>query len=91
MGPGSAWIAWLNEDYLGGMTNHVSELQLNNSVLRMAEENVISLLLWTTGHQEDFVTDDEYKKPRGFSDVSLLGSQTTNITWKVQGMFNIYI
>ncbi|KAI8578859.1 hypothetical protein K450DRAFT_156599, partial [Umbelopsis ramanniana AG] len=85
MGPGSAWIAWLNGDYLGGMTNHFYEFQLNDTVLRQAEENVILLLLWTTGHQEDFVTNDEYKQPRGFSDVSLLGSQTTEITWKIQG------
>jgi hypothetical protein len=85
MGDGSAWIAWLNGKYLGGETDIVKEFTLKNSDLEKSGDNVLSLLMWTTGHEEDWNVNDQYKTPRGFTEVSLTGSKKTPISWKVQG------
>lgn len=85
MGSGSAWVAWLNGQYLGGVTQDSNTFKLNSSVLQTGKENVLSLLMWTTGHEEDSSSGDEYKTPRGFSGVALEGAENTTITWKVQG------
>jgi hypothetical protein len=84
MGTGSAWVAWLNGEYLGGMTESSYNFKLNSSVLQVGKENVISLLMWTTGHDETG-ENDQYKSPRGFSGVALEGAENTTISWKVQG------
>ncbi|ORZ03961.1 glycoside hydrolase superfamily [Syncephalastrum racemosum] len=80
-GDGSAWVAWLNGKYLGGYdvgSQVFKDLDLTD------DDNVLSLLLWTTGHEEDGTKDDRFKSPRGFTKVETLGSNTT-ISWKVQG------
>lgn len=86
-GDGSAWVAWLNGKYLGGydVGSHVFEnLNLTDG------DNVLSLLLWTTGHEEDGPKDDRFKSPRGFTKVEAMGSSNTTISWKVQGMPRIF-
>lgn len=85
MGYGSAWIAWLNGRYLGGETDIVKEFSIKDSDLEKSGDNVLSLLMWTTGHEEDWNVNDQYKTPRGFTEVSLTGSKKTPISWKVQG------
>jgi Beta-galactosidase jelly roll domain len=85
MGYGSAWVAWLNGKYLGGETDNVKEFSIKESDLEKSGDNVLSLLMWTTGHEEDWNVNDQYKTPRGFTEVSLTGSKNTSISWKVQG------
>ncbi|KAG2179941.1 hypothetical protein INT43_003728 [Umbelopsis isabellina] len=85
MGSGSAWVAWLNGQYLGGITQDSYTFKLNSSDLQSGKENVLSLLMWTTGHEEEGSNGDEFKTPRGFSGVALEGAENTTITWKVQG------
>ncbi|KAH8556835.1 glycoside hydrolase family 35 protein [Umbelopsis sp. PMI_123] len=85
MGDGSAWVAWLNGKYLGGETGDVQNFKISKSDLATSDENVLSLLMWTTGHEEDWNVNDQYKTPRGFTEVSLTGSKNTSISWKVQG------
>ncbi|KAI9286237.1 glycoside hydrolase superfamily, partial [Umbelopsis sp. AD052] len=85
MGAGSAWVAWLNGKYLGGETDIVKEFSIKASDLEKSGDNVLSLLMWTTGHEEDWNVNDQYKTPRGFTEVSLTGSKKTPISWKVQG------
>lgn len=85
MGSGSAWVAWLNGEYLGGVTENSMQFNISQSLIEKSKENVLSLLLWTTGHEEDWNVDDQYKTPRGFTEVSLTGSKNVPISWKVQG------
>lgn len=82
-GAGSAWLAWLNGEFLGGFDIGSQELT-KLSALKTDGENVLSLLLWTTGHEDDWNVDDAYKSARGFSQAELLGSDA-KISWKVQG------
>jgi hypothetical protein len=41
--------------------------------------------MWTTGHEEDWNINDQYKTPRGYTGVTLVGGNNTTISWKVQG------
>ena len=60
-GAASAWTAYLNNEYLGGFDvgNHAFT-DLNGTKIKADGENVISLLLWTTGHEDDFNADDDF-------------------------------
>ena len=60
-GAASAWVAYLNNEYLGGFDvgNHAFT-DLNGTKINADGENVISLLLWTTGHEDDFNADDDF-------------------------------
>lgn len=57
----------------------------NPSSLKSDGKNVISLLLWTTGHEDDWNVDDAYKAARGFSKAELTGDGDHEISWKIQG------
>ncbi|KAI8137250.1 glycoside hydrolase superfamily [Fennellomyces sp. T-0311] len=88
-GSASAWMLWLNGEYLGGFDvgNHAFT-DLNGTLIDPEGENVISVLLWTTGHEENGVSDDNYKQARGLTKSTLLGisNQTIwSIDWKIQG------
>lgn len=87
-GDASAWMAWLNGEYLGGFEVGNQAFEDLNGTLKTDGENVISLLLWTTGHEDDWNADDNYKTARGFTQAELLGirNQTIwSIDWKIQG------
>jgi beta-galactosidase len=92
MGAGSAWVAWLNGQYLGGETGNGQTFKFNQSLIDTSKENVLSLLMWTTGHEEDWNNNDQYKTPRGYTGVTLVGGNNATISWKVQGKvdFSIY-
>ncbi|KAI8137249.1 glycoside hydrolase superfamily [Fennellomyces sp. T-0311] len=80
---------WLNGEYLGGFDvgNHAFT-DLNGTLIDPEGENVISLLLWTTGHEDGCDADGNFKQSRGFTQAELLGiSNKTiwSIDWKVQG------
>ncbi|KAI9275687.1 glycoside hydrolase superfamily [Phascolomyces articulosus] len=88
-GLASAWVVYLNSHYLGGFdVGNQAFTNLNGTLIDPEGENVISVLLWTTGHEEDGVSDDNYKQARGFTKAQLLGvsNQTIwSIDWKIQG------
>jgi Beta-galactosidase jelly roll domain len=86
-GAGGAWIAWLNGEYLGGETATTATYSIDKTILNANGKNVVALLAWTTGHEEDGAADDTYKQPRGFTDVSLIGLKPGGIEWKVQGWY----
>lgn len=89
-GTASGYLAWLNEKYLGGTqvptwaTSASAEFNFTNGQV-LPGENTLSLLLLTTGHDEDWNVNDEYKNYRGFSQALLVGSANSTIHWKVQG------
>ncbi|CAO3669777.1 unnamed protein product [Umbelopsis vinacea] len=85
MGAGSAWVAWMNGQYLGGETGTGQTFKFNQSLIDTSKENVLSLLMWTTGHEEDWNNNDQYKTPRGYTGVTLVGGNNATISWKVQG------
>jgi hypothetical protein len=84
-GTGGAWIAWLNGEYLGGITATTASFSIDKAILNANGKNVLALLAWTTGHEEDGLSDDSYKNPRGFTDVSLVGLNPGSIEWRIQG------
>ncbi|KAI9497041.1 beta galactosidase [Zychaea mexicana] len=88
-GAASAWIVWLNGHYLGGFdVGNQDFTNLNGTLIDPEGENIISILLWTTGHEDDWNADDNYKQARGFTKSELLGvsNQTIwSIDWRIQG------
>ncbi|KAI8140736.1 beta galactosidase [Fennellomyces sp. T-0311] len=88
-GDASAWMIWLNGEYLGGYdVGNQDFTDLNGSLIDPEGENVISILLWTTGHEDNWNADDNFKQARGFTKSELLGipNQTIwSIKWKIQG------
>lgn len=87
-GSGGAWVAWLNGEYLGGETTTTATFAINKEMLNANDKNVLALLAWTTGHEEDGTAQDTYKQPRGFTDVTLIGLKPDGIKWKVQGCYH---
>ncbi|OKL62305.1 putative beta-galactosidase C [Talaromyces atroroseus] len=94
-GYAAGWSAWLNGGYVGGSTGDVSIeatnafLEFNSSVLKQDNtENVLSILVDYTGHDEANVGPEGTQNPRGLLGVILQSSSSTteNFTsWKIQG------
>ncbi|KAI7856110.1 glycoside hydrolase superfamily [Circinella umbellata] len=88
-GAASAWVIWLNGEYLGGYdVGNQDFTDLNGTLIDPEGKNVISILLWTTGHADDWDADDRYKQARGFTQSELLGVKNQTIwaiDWKIQG------
>lgn len=93
-GAASAWVAWLNGKYLGGFDiGNQAFTDLNGTLKTDGEKNVISLLLWTTGHEDDWNVNDLYKSARGFTQAELLGignAMIWSIQWKIQGIASLF-
>ncbi|RUP52310.1 beta galactosidase [Jimgerdemannia flammicorona] len=89
-GNGSGYLAWLNGEYLGGTPIPATSSSANATYTFSkgqvkSGENTISLLLLTSGHDEDWNVDDQFKSARGFGKALLVGGNNTAIKWKVQG------
>ncbi|EEA22754.1 hypothetical protein TMatcc_001611 [Talaromyces marneffei ATCC 18224] len=93
-GNAAGWSAWLNGIYIGGVTGDPSieatsaVLKFNSSTTLKQEgsENVLTVLVDYTGHDEDNVKPARAQNPRGLLGVIFEGSTSTNFTsWKLQG------
>jgi Beta-galactosidase jelly roll domain len=92
-GYAAGWSAWLNDEYVGGYTGDVSIeetnafLEFNSSTLTQdGTENVLTVLVDYTGHDEDDVGPEGTQNPRGLLGAILQSSSSENFTsWKIQG------
>lgn len=92
-GYAAGWSAWLNGVYVGGVTGNASieatsaVLAFNSSILKQnGTDNVLTVLVDYTGHDEDNVKPAGAQNPRGLLGAVFVGSTTTNFTsWKIQG------
>ncbi len=85
------YAAWLNGRYLGSQTSSASSDSTGPTTytfpagsLKPGTDNVVSLLLENMGHDEDGLSNDSHKAPRGFTQAALHGSSAP-ISWRVQG------
>ncbi|KAJ5818332.1 Glycoside hydrolase family 35 [Penicillium riverlandense] len=87
-GAGAGWAAWLNGAYVGGALGSPSLaatsalLPFNGSTLRDTD-NILTILMDYTGHDEDNVKPAGTQNPRGILGATLSDGNFTS--WRIQG------
>lgn len=87
-GVAAGWTAWLNGAYVGGAIGDPSlaattaQLTFNTSSLRDTD-NVLTIIMDYTGHDEANVSPAGAQNPRGIRGASLFGANFTS--WRIQG------
>ncbi|EED15311.1 beta-galactosidase, putative [Talaromyces stipitatus ATCC 10500] len=92
-GYAAGWSAWLNGKYVGGepgdpsMEATSAVLKFDSSNLKQDDtENVLTVLVDYTGHDEDNVRPTGAQNPRGLLGAVFQGPTSTDFTsWKIQG------
>ena len=86
-GVAAGWAAWLNGVYVGGAVGSPSlaatsaQLLFNSSTLKT--ENILTVVMDYTGHDEANVSPNGAQNPRGILGATLLGGNFTS--WRIQG------
>ncbi|MGW3109130.1 beta-galactosidase [Streptomyces sp. NPDC001100] len=76
---------WVNGRFAGTSETGRRTFALADGLLKKGEDNVVSVLVGTMGHNEDFTfNSDDHKQPRGLTGAYLSGSDA-QITWRIQG------
>lgn len=87
-GVAAGWAAWLNGAYVGGalgdpdLASTSAELTFNSSSLRDSD-NVLTVVMDYTGHDEANVSPAGPQNPRGILGATLFGANFTS--WRIQG------
>lgn len=80
-----AYSVWINGKFAGTSQTGRKTFPIADGLLHKGKENVISVLVGTMGHNEDFTwNSDDHKQPRGLTTAYLAGSDA-QITWRIQG------
>nr|WP_262700819.1 beta-galactosidase [Streptomyces sp. NEAU-383] len=80
-----AYSVWINGQFAGTARTGRRTFPIADRLLRKGKDNMISVLVGTMGHNEDFTwNSDDHKQPRGLTTAYLAGSDA-QITWRVQG------
>ncbi|KAF3394323.1 putative beta-galactosidase C [Penicillium rolfsii] len=88
-GVAAGWAAWLNGAYVGGalgspsLASTSAVLTFNRTSLR-ATDNVLTVVMDYTGHDEDNVKPVGTQNPRGILGATLLGGGNFT-SWRIQG------
>ncbi|MGW1562483.1 beta-galactosidase [Streptomyces sp. NPDC002144] len=79
------YSVWINGRFAGTSQTGRHTFALPDGLLRKGADNVVSVLVGTMGHNEDFTwNSDDHKQPRGLTEAYLSGSDA-QITWRIQG------
>ncbi|CAG8313285.1 unnamed protein product [Penicillium nalgiovense] len=87
-GVAAGWAAWLNGVYVGGaigdpdLAATSAELEFTSSTLRK-KDNVLTVVMDYTGHDQANVKPAGSQNPRGILGATLLGGDFTS--WRIQG------
>lgn len=87
-GVAAGWAAWLNGVYVGGdigdpaLAATSAELLFNSSTLRETD-NILTVVMDYTGHDQANVSPNGAQNPRGILGATLLGGNFTS--WRIQG------
>ena len=87
-GVAAGWAAWLNGVYVGGaigdpdLAATSAELDFTSSTLRK-KDNVLTVVMDYTGHDQASVKPNGPQNPRGILGATLLGGDFTS--WRIQG------
>ncbi|WP_262063921.1 beta-galactosidase [Streptomyces sp. STR69] len=80
-----AYSVWINGKFAGTSETGRHTFPLHPGLLHKGADNVVSVLVGTMGHNEDFAyAGDDHKQPRGLTAAYLSGSDA-RITWRIQG------
>ncbi|WP_413804734.1 beta-galactosidase [Streptomyces sp. OE57] len=80
-----AYSVWINGRFAGTSETGRHTFALSDGLLKKGADNVVSVLVGTMGHNEDFTwNSDDHKQPRGLTEAYLSGSDA-QITWRIQG------
>lgn len=82
--PAGMWSAWLNGALLGTEASGTHTFTFPPGVLRTGADNVISVLVYDSGHEECGAPCGSFQNPRGIRTAVLTGA-TTPISWRIQG------
>jgi len=82
-GDNGSYSAWLNGTYLGTFSGAKTVAFPAGSV-KAGRDNVVAVLVENMGHDEDFVSNDSHKGPRGLYQADLQGSSAP-VSWRLQG------
>ncbi|OZJ03275.1 hypothetical protein BZG36_03749 [Bifiguratus adelaidae] len=85
-GTGYGYAVWINGNFSGGFSGNssVGSDTRTFAISSNSGKNVVSVLVFTVGHDEEGGTSDSFKHYRGLGNATLVGSSET-ITWKIQG------
>ena len=80
-----AYSVWINGHFAGTSRTGSHDFPIAPGLLKKGVDNVVSVLVGTKGHNEDFdYSSDDHKQPRGLTEAYLSGSDA-QITWRIQG------
>jgi beta-galactosidase GanA len=82
--PAGMWSAWLNGALLGTEASGTHTFTFPPGVLRNGADNVVSVLVYDSGHNECGAPCPGFLAPRGIRTAVLTGASTA-ITWRIQG------
>lgn len=83
LGNHGIYTAWLNGHFLGGNASGARQFPIDPSWLKRGEDNVVSVLVENTGHNQE-ERSGAFREPRGLISATLAGNAAT-IRWKIQG------
>ncbi len=83
-GGNGMYSVWLNGAFLGSYSSGSHTISVPAGSLKANTAAEVSVLVENMGHDEDFVSSDSHKSPRGLTNATLQGS-TAAISWKIQG------
>lgn len=84
-GPAGIYSVWLNGTFLGSTDDRHHRFAFPAGSLKDGADNVLSVLLENSGHNEDWTANDSHKQARGLTGAAFVGAPTTAVTWRIQG------
>ncbi len=84
-GNAGIYSVWLNGTFLGSTGDGQHRFSFPAGSLKDGADNVLSVLLENSGHNEDWSANDTHKEARGLTGATLVGAPTTPVTWRIQG------
>ncbi len=84
-GTAGNYQVWLNGTYLGHSDDATHTFAFPAGVVNVDSDNEVSVLVDTSGHNEDYNVQNTNKEARGLTGATVAGSPLATITWRIQG------
>jgi hypothetical protein len=84
-GTAGNYEVWLNGTYLGNSDDSSHTFSFPAGAVHVDGDNEVSVLVDTSGHNEDYNEQNSNKEARGLTGATIAGSPLSTITWRIQG------